>query len=465
MDPLDSLVSNIVETDYENLPSDVVEMAKKQILDSLAAIIAGSSASLSGELEGLVELVRDWGGKAESSILAFGGRVPAPEAAFVNGVLCTRRDYDDTFTLLVRNHPSRSIIPVAMAVAERQGTINGKQLINAVVLGLDLECRIKLGVGRDFDSPFGFTHNFLGATATAGKLLGLNKEKLKSALSIAFHQISGAQSGIGTAGSGATLKGINNGLAAKTGVISALLAVKGFSANSDFLDSDKKNNLYGIFYNGLYIPSLVIADLGKSFVNVQTSQKRFPCCHGQAAALEVTLSLIEKYKIHSRDVEKVQLYLCPADFLLLADPIEKKQNPQNFIESQFSLCWGVAGAIVYGEVGLKNFSNDALQDSRVREIARKVYSKQEVRFAGKILNPCVVEITTIDHKVYSMKAENPILGSPENPLSYSYIKNKFGECCKHSIKPIPEKNQKMVMDMVAGLEEIQDVGEIARLLS
>ena len=237
------------------------------------------------------------GGKAESSILAFGGRVPAPNAAFVNGVLCTRLDFDDTFTLMVRNHPSRSIVPVAMAVAERQGNINGKQLINAVVLGHDLECRMKLGVGRDIESPLGFTMNFLGAAATAGKLLGLDKAKLKSALSIAFHQISGAQGGMGTAGSGASLKGINNGLAAKTGVISALLAGKGFSANSDFMDSDKKNNFYSIFYGGFYMPQLVVSELGKSFMNIQTSQKQFPCCHGQAAALEVTLSLIKKYNI------------------------------------------------------------------------------------------------------------------------------------------------------------------------
>jgi 2-methylcitrate dehydratase PrpD len=440
-------------------------MAKKQILDSLAAIVGGSSASLSGELEGLVELVRDWGGKAESSILGFGGRVPAPEAAFINGVLCTRLDYDDTFTLMVRNHPSRSIVPVAMAVAERQGTTNGKQLLNAVVLGIDLECRIKLGVGRDIDSPFGFIHNFLGATATAGKLLGLNKEKLKSAHSIAFHQISGAQGGTGTAGSGASLKGINNGVAARTGVFSALLATKGFSANSDFLDSDRKNNLYGIFYGGLYVPPLVIEDLGKSFVNVQTSQKQFPCCHGQAAALELTLSLIEKYHIQPGDVAKVQLYLSPNDLLLLADPIEKKQNPQNFIESQFSLCWGVASAIVYGKVGLKNFSNEALRDSRVRELAHKVSAKHEVSFAGHILNPCVVEIKTTSNQVYAMKAENPILGSPENPMSFSHIKNKFRQCCEISVKPIPEKNQNAVMDMVESLEEIQDVAEIARLLS
>ena len=162
MNPLDRMVANVIKTDYDQLPVNVVEMARKQILDALGAIIGGSSWSLSDELNRLVDIVRDWGGKEESSLLAFGGRVPAPNAAFINGVLCTRLDFDDTFTMMVRNHPSRSVIPTAFAIAERQGNISGKQLIAAVVLGIDLESRMKLAVGRDFESPLGFTINFMG---------------------------------------------------------------------------------------------------------------------------------------------------------------------------------------------------------------------------------------------------------------------------------------------------------------
>ena len=116
-------------------------------------------------------------------------------------------------------------------------------------------------------------------------------------------------------------------------------------------------------------------------------------------------------------------------------------------------------------MGIKNFSDEALQDPRVRNLARKVFARQDVALAGKILNPCIVEITTNDNKVYTMKAEHPIFGSPENPLSFSFIKNKFKQCCQYSIKPVAEKNQDAVMNMIEGLEEVNDVGEIARLLS
>ena len=465
MDLFDALINNVIETGYDNLPADAVEASRKQFLDILAATIGGSTCSISGDLEGLVELVKDWGGKEESSILAFGGRVPAHNAAFINGILCTRLDFDDTFALLVRNHPSRSIVPVALAMAERQGNIDGKQLLTAIALGHDLQCRLKLGVGRDAESPLGFTTNFIGASATAGKLLGLKRDEFKNALSIAYHLISGAKSGMGTAGAGASLKGVNNGVTVQSGISSVLLAQKGISSNWDFLDIGKKNNFYDVFYNGSCVPPLITKDLGEVFLGSKTSLKEFPCCHGQHPALEATLSLIKEHGIKAADVAEVKLYLSPVDFLLLASPVEKKQSPANKIETQFSLCWGVASAIVYGNVEIRNFTDEALENAEVRKIALKVYPEMDISMAGPIHCPCKVEIKTTDNKVFAMVHDHAPLGSSENPLDFSFIADKFRQCCKYSVKPIPEKNQNTVIDMVADLEKVNDVGEIARLLA
>jgi 2-methylcitrate dehydratase PrpD len=181
--------------------------------------------------------------------------------------------------------------------------------------------------------------------------------------------------------------------------------------------------------------------------------------------LEATLSLIQEHGIKSGDIEEVKLYLSPVDFLLLASPIEKKQNPANKIETQFSLCWGVASAIVYGKVEIRNFTDDALEDTEVRELARKVYPEMDISMAGPIHCPCKVEIKTRNNKVYAMVNDHAPLGSSENPLDFSFIADKFRQCCKYSVKPIPEKNQNTVIAMIADLEKVNDVGEIARLLA
>ena len=465
MEIIDILVNNLLETKYEKLPSEAVEATRKQILDVLAAIIGGSTCSLAWELENLVDMVKTWGGKEESSILAFGGRVPAHNAAFVNGVLCTLLDYDDTFARLIRNHPSRAIIPTALAMAERQGNINGKQLIAAVCLSYDLECRLKLGVGRDTESPLGFVTNFIGAAATAGILLGLDSAGMKNALSIAYHHVSGAKCGMGTAGAGASMKGINNALMCQSGITSALLAERGFNSNWEFLDNTKRNNFYDVFYNGSCVPPLILQDIGKVFMGTKSSLKEYPCCHGQHPALEATLEMMKKYDIKADNVESVQMYLPPMDLLLLATPLEKKQNPENRIETQFSLCWGVASALVYGKIELRNFTNEALADNAVREMARKVFATPDIKYAGPIHSPCTIEIKTKDGKVYTMENEHPILGSPDNPLDFAFIAEKFKQCCEYSVKPISDKDRNTVVDMIADLEKIDDVGEIIRLLA
>ena len=465
MSIMNMVTKHLVETKYRNLPADLVEVTKKQILETLAATVGGSTCSISGELDRLVDLVKEWGGKEESTIVAFGGKVPAPNAAFVNGILCVRLDFDDTQVRGLKIHLSRGIVPAAFAIAERQGNLNGKDFLTAVALGHDLALRLLQAAERDAHSSFGMITNFFGAAATAGKILSLNKAQFESVLGLTFHQLSGAQSGPGTAGAGASIKGVNNGIAAKTGVTNALLAERGFTASSDFLEPQNKRNMYEIFFHGAYSPSILTSDLGKVFTGLYTSQKEFPCCHGQHTAIEATLDLIQEHSIKSADVTEVTLHVSPGDYYYLAYPVEKKQNPENIIETQFSLYWGVASAIVYGKANIGNFTADALQDTRVREMTHRISARPETELViGQGFTPTIVDIKTGDGKVYSRQVDYPF-GSPENPMSLADIEEKFKHCCQYSIRPIPQKNQDEIIQMIREIEEVRDVSQIVSLLA
>jgi 2-methylcitrate dehydratase PrpD len=461
---IDKLVKYLIETRYEALPKDVVEATRKQILDTLAATVAGSTCSIAGEMNGLVDMVRDCGGKEESTIIAFGGRVPAPDAAFVNAVAAVRLDFDDTIVTWINLHTSRAIVPTALAVAERQGGVNGKQLITAVALGYDLACRVKQAAGYNADNAIRFTSNFLGAAAAAGLVLGLDREKLRNALFLAFHQMSGAGStGGGGIGSGASLKGLSNGFAARAGVISALLAGKGFAAEADFLEPENQNNYYRMFCSGSFLPWVLTLGLGKEYAGTKTSFKEYPCCHGQHAAIEAALGLMKDHHLKPADVSEVIIRHSPQDTSLVS-PLEVKQNPQNIIETQFSLCWGVASAIVYGQVGIKNFSAEALKDTRVRRMARKVSGKVDMVMAPEQGFPAAaVDIRTVSGKVYSRQVDHAF-GTVGNPMSLADVIKKFRYCCGYSVYPIPEKNQDEVIRMIEGLEKVRDAGRMARLL-
>jgi 2-methylcitrate dehydratase PrpD len=462
MNILDKLTAHLIETKYESLPKDVVEAARRQILDTLGVTAAGTTCSIGGEMQGLADMVREWGGKEESTLIAFGGRVPAPDAAFVNAISSVRLDFDDTLVTWVNLHCSRAIVPTAFAMAERQGNIDGRELIAAVALGYDFACRIKQASGGNTDNMIMSACNFFGTAATAARLLGLQREKFQDALFLAFHQMCGAASS--AFHGGGTLKGVSNGFAAKAGIISALMADKGFSTEPDFLEKENKNNFYNIFCGGSYMPWLLTADLGKSYTGTVTARKEFPCCHGQQAAIEGAISLVKENHLKPADIEEVTVSLSPFDYYNLADPLESKQNPKSIIETQFSICWGVASAIVYGGAGIKNFSAEALRDTMVQEMTHKVKARIDKSMAREYgFYPAAVEIKTRRGKVYSRQVEYAY-GTPNNPMTYTDLVLKFKDCCRHSVNSIPVENQDKLIKMVEGLEKVKDVSLVVRLL-
>jgi len=409
------------------------------------------------------------GGLKESSMVGFGGKVPATNAALVNGVLCARRDYDDTQLYYAGGHTSRSIIPTALAMAEREGNVNGRDFITAVALAHDLECRIAAS-GRGVTSWY-MIYNFLGAAAAAGKILRLDENKMAECLSLAFHQICGASIG-GSADLG-PLKGMSNGFACKAGVLSALLSNEGLGKTWDFLDPGRRGNFYDVFFHGVYAPSMVTLDLGKTYMGLTTSAKEYPCCHGQHAAIKAVLGLVKKHDLKAEDVESVTISVNIADYELLAMPEDRKRNPSNLIETQFSLYWSIANAVTYGEVNINNFTKKALQDRRVREMIPKIrclpkieFSRDQMSSAAPRTTPVTAEIITSDGSVYvSEVAPDELLGGSKNAVTFEFIAQKFKECCLFSVKPISEKNQEIVIRMVENLEDTDDVGRIASLIA
>jgi 2-methylcitrate dehydratase PrpD len=466
MSILSILVKHIVDTDYKALPVKAVEATKKQVLDTLAVTVAGSTCNVANEMTDLVDMVKSWGGKEESTIIAFGGKVPAQEAAFINGTLCERWNFDDTHDI-DRIHPSRAVVPPAFALAERKGRVAGKELITAIALGYDLECRLKLAVGQDIESEFGFVSNYFGAAATSGKILGLNEEKMKYALGRAFNQISGVASTYDMFGfgKGASAEGIENGFTVKAGIISAFIAEKCFTSSEDFLEEQNRNNFYKLFYNGYFNPQLLTLNLGTDFRGASGSQKAYPCCHFQQTSVDATLTLVKEYGIKLDDVAEIVPHVGPMTNAILGSPLEWKQNPQNVFHMAFSLPWVIASAIVYGKVGIPNFTGQALNDKRIHELAHKVTPVIDLGYARRrVSEPVLIEIKTKGGKVYSKRVDYHF-GSPENPMSFDDVASKFKHCCEYSIRPISSGNQDKVISMVKELEQVDDAGEIVHLLA
>ena len=135
--------------------------------------------------------------------------------------------------------------------------------------------------------------------------------------------------------------------------------------------------------------------------------------------------------------------------------------------AQFSLPWSLANAIIYRKLKIEHFSNENLKNQEAYQLAHKVVTQLDPQLTRRgergEREPAVVEIRTREGMVYSKRVDHP-LGSPENPLSMEGIVEKFRSCASYAAKPIPEGKLEQTVQMVEGLEDVADVGQLIRLL-
>jgi 2-methylcitrate dehydratase PrpD len=206
MDAIVPLVRNFIKVRYEDIPSQVISATKRSILDTFAAMLAGTSAQGCPDV---VAQVLEWGGKEESTLFNDRRRVPAFLAALANGMTARAVDFDDVFEPGTM-HASASIVPAALAAAELRGGLEGKQFLAAVTLGIDMICRM----GRTHKIPSGlsgmnvtFQYACFGCAGVVGRILGLDEEKMIQAMGLAYSQTAGNSQNLleGTLGSSATI--------------------------------------------------------------------------------------------------------------------------------------------------------------------------------------------------------------------------------------------------------------------
>jgi 2-methylcitrate dehydratase PrpD len=253
---------------YEDIPAEAVEATKLDILDTLATTLAGSSY---GGTQELIEVMKYWGGREESSIFIHGGKVPAPAAALVNGHMAHARDFDDIYHV-ARIHVGAVNVPAGFAIAEKMGNITGRELIAAICLGIEIELRIGQAAMLWTQFHPTATFGYFGSCATSGRLLGLDEEQLINAFGIAFAQAAGNKQCMHD---GSLTKKLQPGLASKGGILAAHLAQKGYTGTRNNLEG--KAGFFNLYHGGKYDPAPLTKDLGKYFDVVRLGYKPYPC--------------------------------------------------------------------------------------------------------------------------------------------------------------------------------------------
>ncbi len=457
MDATYRFAGNFANTHYEDLPVAVVEATKKEILDLLAVSIGGASQPGAREVCGMV---KQWGGKEESSIICSGQKVPAPNAALVNAAMAHALDFDDVHEAAVM-HPGIAVIPVAMAVAEARGNLSSKDFITGISLGVDMMCRLALATtpGRSpIDTGWHLTSLFgyMGAAATAAKMMKLDEDRAVNAMGIAYHQCAGNGQCVKD---GALTKRLGPGFAVHGGITAAIMAEMGITGAKNCLEGEW--GLYRLYMHGDYSPQILTAELGERFEGVNVVFKPYPCCRGIHPAIDAALALANDQEIKSEDVKQILLSVSDAHYSLLCKPENVKRAPRSPVDAQFSIPWGVATAIVRRQVGLEDFTSAAIANPAILDITHKMQLEVDQSLSRQDgVDPTRVKIFTKEGGAFAKEVEDP-LGSLERPMSFEDCAQKFRDCANDLDRGRTER----IIELIGRLEQTPDIRELVSMLS
>jgi 2-methylcitrate dehydratase PrpD len=354
------LAEFVQRTQYDDLPEEALLVMKRVVLTTLGTAIAGANEDGCREAR---ELALGWGGHSEATVLFHGTKLPAPQAALVNGVMCRALDFCDAMAPGV--HIGSSLVPAALAAAELRGGCDGREFLVALAVGAELASRMNLTeqAYNGFD-PTGVAAIF-ASTAVTARLLGLSPLQTHHALALAFNRAGGSfQSNI----DGSLAVRFIQGWVAEMGVVCALLAQKGVTGPLNFI-----TGVYGyanLFARGGVEPQAFTLGLGQDYFLTRMMFKKYPSCGLSQGATELAIRAAETLDLARQNVASVEVTLPPYAFRLVGHQFEIGENPR--VNAQFSVKYCVANAILNRSSRLKHFRRETVRLPEMNELVSKV---------------------------------------------------------------------------------------------
>lgn len=450
------------ETSLDRLPPEVVHSVKLRVLDTLGICLAAAAEGLG---DGVADLVACWGGQQQAGLVDRPGRYPAPQAALANGTLAHSLDFDDTHLPSVL-HPSASIVPAVLAMAEAEGR-SGAEAVAAAAVGIEATVRIGLGGYLSGAGNLFFERGWhatsicgtLGAALAGGKLLGLDAAGLTHALGIAASLGGGL---IEANRAGGTVKRLHCGWAAHSGLTAALLAQRGYTGPPTVFEG--RFGFYQAFLNGRYDPGPVVAGLGERWELPGIFFKPYPANHYTHAGIDAALAIRRKHRIDPDEIERIELSTAAAPLRTIGEPREEKVRPRSGYHAQFSGPFTVAAALLGGGglgLSFEDFTDQRARDPRRLALAAKVHTSVDEACDRLFPNqfPAVLRVRMRDGAVYEERVMAN-RGGPDNPLSDAELRYKFS---LNAGRAISEARAAQMADAIAGLERATGVGPLLTL--
>ena len=369
------------------------------------AIGASRHPTVEAALAAVIELQPS----AQATILGRSERVDTASAALLNGITSHTFDFDDTHLKTII-HPAGPVASAALALAEHHGA-SGRDLVDAVVLGVDVECRVGNAIYPDhYDRGWHITGStgMLGAAAACARVLKLDAGRTAMALGIAASQPIGVREQFGS-----MTKAFHIGAAGRAGLTSALMARHGYTASLRALEAPR-----GLLqtYSSKCDWNEITDDLGRRFEISSNTYKPFACGIVIHPSIDGCRQLRDAHGLRAGDIDRIDLLVHP-----LVLELTGRRTPKSGLESKFSVYHACAAAILSGEAGETEFSDTMVSRADVIALRDRVHAR-----VGAEIGESAADITIQcrDGRRLHLMVEHAI-GSLQRPMSDSDLERKF----------------------------------------
>ena len=433
----------IAGLDPGTIPDRVLHQAKRCLIDWLGVTLAGSADPSVAVLHAVSD---ELGSDRTTTVLGSGRRTSLPTAVLTNGYMAHVLDYDDTYNpARTTVHGSAPVWPVVIGLGERR-PLQGGDALAAFVAGFETEIRIALAAGpAHYEAGWHVTGTVghFGAAAAAARVLSLEPDAVANALGAAGTQAAGLKGVYGSMG-----KALHPGKAAMNGLLSALLAQRGFTATTTILE-DKRGFLEVLSPDP--DPELVTKDLGEMWTLPDNGFKPYACGSLTHPTIEGVISLREQHGIDPVQIESIEATV--NDYVSW---VTGKEEPETGLEAKFSIYHCAAVAAVDGAAGVPQFDDRRVTDPDVVKMRKRVSIVVDEALPKDAAS---VSLTLRDGRNLSCEVMHN-KGTPAKPMTDEEIEGKFIDLATPPIGPDAAHD---VASRCWRLEDSDDVAEIARL--
>ncbi len=404
--PITALLARFVSGHAPRGWSDAVEHeAHRTFYNWLGCAIGAAQHEAAGAALAAVQMLQP---APQASVLGRSERVDMASAALVNGITSHTFDFDDTHLKTII-HPAGPVASAVLALAEHRGA-SGRDVIDALVLGIDVACRTGNVMYPDhYDRGWHITGStgMLGAAAGCARLLGLNEQQTAMALGIAASQPVGLREQFGT-----MTKPFHPGGAARAGLMSALLASQGFTASPRALEAPRGFVQVASDKRAWHE---VTDELGQRFEISFNTYKPFAC------GIVIHPSIDACVQLRDQGITPAQVQSIELRVHSLVLELTGKKTPQDGLQGKFSVYHGCAAGLMFGRAGEEEFSDHVVTDAAVVALRNKVQATVD-----DSIDEAAADVTAVltDGRRVHVRVDHAI-GSLENPLTDAQLEAKF----------------------------------------